>query len=413
MTTVSQPIVHSTQNMEFPKEMREQIAAARGQRQQRHAQPQAPTARAIPQHTPNMQPQSQAPSIPVAANPAIDPMLTAMVQGKGAPGVYHNPMNPQHAAAQHGMHNPSPSAGAGTSYGPGPQAGGQAAPQWYETPRPTAANVDAPVVRNPMPGFVVPLADSNGTSVALPSRFAYYGFKDLYVVPFKNAHLAKLQRAHTEQSLQPIVEVVSSVVYTSTPGYKNVAFELTMPDFFFVLYWLRMNSFTKTSFIHKTKCTNEEHVEKVNNGLMKKDTLEIKRIIDKTTLVTHELEEMPDPSVFSFGQESDIVFSPPRMRDVLEFLDHPLMSDANTRIEFSYLAQQASHIQSMTQYLNLDQRIGIVENFDLDQVALVKQFEKLVKAYGVEESINVTCKGCGASRESTISLDASSFLSFE
>lgn len=416
--------VHSVQTMEFPKEVQDRVAAAA---EHRRAHPSVPRGRAVPATAapvPNQiaaapKAQAKTPARPamaampqnVVSNPAIDPNLMASMQGLGQPGVYHNPMNPAHAAAARA--NPGVQYGMIEDSVPLEAPAAPAAPEWYETPRPIAADVTQPVIRNPQPGFVVPMADKDGTSVALPSRFAYYGFKDLYVVPFRNGHLAKLQRANTEGNLQPVVEVVSSVIYTSTPGYQNLAFQLTMPDFFFVLYWLRLNSFTKASFTHKTKCTNPDHVQAVKDGKMAEDTLQIKRIVDKTTLITRELEEIPDPEVFNFGPDSDLVFNPPRMQDVLEFLDHPFMQDPNTRVEFSYLAQQASHVQSSKEYLSLERRIDMVENFDLDTVQLLKQFEKAMKSYGVEESIMVTCKGCGASRKSTISLDASAFLSFD
>lgn len=414
MNTPINSKVHSTQTMEFPREVQDRVQNAIARRR---TVPQTHHGRAVPV-TPQAQQAQRTPianAIPQApANPAmeVDPQLMGMVQSSGNSGVYHNPMNSTHRKAmQNQMVQQAQQELAGQAYGA--EAQGQPAPEWYATPQPQAANVDAPMIRNPMPGFVVPLADSGGSSLALPSHFAYYGFKDLYVVPFKNAHLAKLQRAHAEQSLQPVVEVVSTVVYTSTPGYKNLAFELTMPDFFFVLFWLRMHSFTKTQFIHKTKCTNPEHLQAVKEGKYLADTLDIKRVIDKTTLATHELDYIPDPEEFNFGPESDIQFSPPRMRDVLEFLDHPMMRDPNTRTEFSYLAQQASHIQGIDAHLTLDQRIDIVENLEPDYAALIKKFEKVMKSYGVEESVQVQCKGCGASRKSPISLGAHSFLSFE
>ena len=57
-----------------------------------------------------------------------------------------------------------------------------------------------PSVVNPDQGFTAPVADPEGASLGLPSKFAYYAFKDLYVKPFKARHLAKLSRAHAEGS---------------------------------------------------------------------------------------------------------------------------------------------------------------------------------------------------------------------
>jgi hypothetical protein len=291
---------------------------------------------------------------------------------------------------------------------------------------------------NPMPGFQQPVADSSAFSLGLPSRFAFYGFKDIYCRPFLAKHIAKLQKAHREQSLQPVVEAVSSVLYTSDPAYANVplAFELTLPDFYFVLFWLRQNSFTKSNFVHTTRCKNPEHTKKVDLGLrleeyqakvragemsaehyaeieasvMPESSLEISQVITNASVDVKELETIPDPEVYHFSDASTMLFRPPTMRDVIEFSEHPKMADADQRTEFSFLAQLATHIQHQELYLNLDQRIEIVENATADQVQLIKDYDKAVRNYGVDQTVKIQCKGCGAVSESKLSLAAHSFF---
>jgi hypothetical protein len=408
MNTTNSKVV-GQQTMTFSPEERA-AAVQRLNTQQKRVNPQTQGARAVVK--PPMPPAPATPSPRIQRQNSgrtpdptqVDPALLDVLSGQsnqqggarstGAPGINHNPL------AQ-------------------PQ---QQDPEWYQTPRPRpmAAPVDEPVVANPMPGYVVPLSDAAGSSLALPSHFGYYDFKDLYVRPFKNGHLAKLSRAKVEGTLQPMVETVSTVIYSSDPQYKNLAFDLTMPDFFFVMYWLRLNSYTKASFLHKDVCNNPEHREKVVNKELAPDTLELKRVIDKTQLVTHELEVIPDPKEFNLGEDSIYELNPPRMRDVLEFMDHPYMSKPELRVEFSYLAQQAAHIRLKAEYkehpdhyASLEQRIDYIENLALDKVELVKRFEKLMKGYGVEESVTMNCRVCGASRASKIVLGASSFLSFD
>lgn len=266
------------------------------------------------------------------------------------------------------------------------------------------------MVDNPQPAFVVPMASADGTSLALPSRFAFYGFQDLYVVPFKNAHLAKLQRAANEGSLQPIVEAVSSVIYTSTEGYTNLAPMLTMPDFFAVMLWLRHNSFTKTSFIHNTMCKNIEHLEQVKAGTKDRDSLKITHVVNRTNVQVKDLEQLPDPEVFTLGEDHPLMPLPPTMADVLEFLDAPEMKDPNTRSEFAYLCSQASHTQGRDRWYSLRERLDMMEDLTPDQAHMLKEYEAIMKGYGVQESIQVTCKGCGASQVSKLIIDAHSFL---
>lgn len=289
------------------------------------------------------------------------------------------------------------------------------------------------------PGIVNPVADGLNTSVDLPSRFAYYGFTDLYVRPFVAKHLAKLQKANREQSLLAMVEAVSAVCYTTTPGFEQtpMAFELTLPDFFFVMHWLRLNSFTKSNYVHTTECKNERHLERVSyfknakeyekqfadgelteeeftnirTQALHPDSLTTSLLITNTTLKINMLDTIPDPSAYKFAGEDRIKFRPPSMRDVIEFAEAPEML-SEERSEFSFLAQLASHIQHVSGYLTLRQRINIVGECSGDQVALLKGFEKQLKDYGVEEKVRVTCKECGASSESKISLAAHSFFPF-
>jgi len=293
-------------------------------------------------------------------------------------------------------------------------------------------------VESTLPGFSTAVADGEFVSLALPSRFAYYGFKDIYIKPFVARHLSKLQRAHTERSLLHMVEAVSDVMYTSDPAYggQPMAFYLTLPDFFFALYWLRINGFTKSNYTHTTVCNNQDHIDQVEiheqlaefkkavaAGEMTPEryaeleaqakapeTLKISELIRNTNIKVRQLETIPDPEVFHFSDTSDMYFRPPTMKDVLEMADHPDMRDKDKRVEFGFLSGLASHIQHREYVLTLDQRLSIVGEASMDQVQLIKDFEEELAHYGVVETVTVTCKGCGASRVSKLTLGAHSFL---
>src|SRR5271168_2791326 len=308
-----------------------------------------------------------------------------------------------------------PTSGPGATYGPG-----QAPFQQRDIPQQVQQQMQPqfPVVENPMPGFTAPVADPEGSSLALPSKFAFYRFKDLYVKPFKGKHLSKLSRAHAEGSLQQLVEVVSSVVSTTTPNVGPLAFELTLPDFFFVLYWLRQNSYTKSSFIHKTQCNDLQHIQRVKSGELQPDSLQIAQVISKGQLTVTELDQLPDPEYFKFPDEVPFYLTPATMRTAIETLESPKMH-AKDHEEFEYLAQLASFIQHKAflegpnGYWNVEQRAASMEEAEGDEVQLIKEYEKAVAGYGVQEKITVTCKVCGASRVTKVSLDAHSFLSFD
>lgn len=288
--------------------------------------------------------------------------------------------------------------------------------QQHQQQQPQVQQSTHPVIDNQMPGFTTPVADLEGASLALPSKFAYYKFKDLYARPFKAKHLSKLSRAHAEGSLLQLVEVVSSVLSTSTSDAGPLGFELTLPDFYFVLYWLKQNSYTKSNFIHRTTCTNPEHHQKVTEGKLPPESLQIGEIIRKGQLTVTNLDNLPDPDYFKFNDDVPFYLTPATMRTAIEFAESPRMTNADHE-EFEYLAQLGSFVQhknyleSPQGYWTLEQRAQSMEEADGDEVVLIKEFEKALEGYGVDEKITVTCKGCGASRVTKVSLDAHSFLS--
>jgi hypothetical protein len=397
--------------MEFPPDRQQQIEAARAQRQQARPRsaPGMPGAAARP--VPDAGPQQQrGPQHAVRPPVQVRPPLGTQPVVEGLDWVHNAP--PQASAAY------LPTAPQHTPAAPlAPQQG---------------------TVRNVMPGFTNAIADAESMSLALPSRFAYYGFKDLYVKPFLAKHIAKLQKAHREQSLSPIVEAVSSVVFTTDERYagRALAFDLTLPDFYMVLYWLRMNSFTKSNYVHTTRCNAEGHLKRVHDHArlaeyeeqvrMKKMTpeefeairaaalpessLDITQVITRSDIKVVELEKIPDPAIYHFSDTSAMVFRPPTMKDVVEFSESPELQDKDTREEFQFLAQLATHIQHTQLELSLAQRVEIVGNATADQVDLIKEFEKELGDYGVVDTVTVACKECGSTRETRLSIAAHSFF---
>ena len=268
-------------------------------------------------------------------------------------------------------------------------------------------------VPNPKPGFTEPVSEPEGVSMDLASRFAFYPFKDLYVKPFRVRQLGKLNKAREDSSLLHVVEAVSSVLKTSH-GTPDLGFQLCVADFYHVLYWLRLHSFTKSSILHKTTCTNPAHLAQVADGSMPEDTLKISRIVTETEIKVTELEALPPPEAFVL-ETPGWFLRPATMRDTLEFTEHPLWLDS----EFQYYARLASNLgyrdPASGEVLSptLTEKVEAIQEWSPRDASLVSEFESLLDGFGVDESVQVQCKWCGASRKSKIILDAHSFLSAE
>jgi hypothetical protein len=265
--------------------------------------------------------------------------------------------------------------------------------------------------RNTVPvrsGATTPIADPEGISIDLPSRFFYYTFKDLYVRPFKLSHLAKVAKAHETSSMQTLAEVVSSVL--STPnGDTNIAFQLNMADFNAVLYWLRLNSFSKKQMRLTHQCTDPNHLAQVEAGTKTQESLKVTTIYTNSDLKMRHLDEAPDPEKYSImvpGYDQKVQMRPETVSDVVQFLDHPDWEDP----EFQYKARVASVIGLG---ISLEQRIALIDDLDPDQALLALAFADLVDTYGVDELVSTNCMECGASTAVKTAVDALTFLSPE
>lgn len=252
-----------------------------------------------------------------------------------------------------------------------------------------------------------PMTEPEAVSIDLPSKFAFYSFKDLYVRPFRVSHLAKIAKASANSSLQMVAEVVSSVL--STPdGDTNIAFQLTMADFTAVLYWLRFNSFTKKTMQVEFTCGDDQHIAKVNAGEMSPSSLKVVASAASSMLDTHVLEFAPDPEYFRIAMPNgeSIGMRPETIRDVIEFLDHPQWQDE----EFQYLAKLGALLNIPG--MNLSQRSEFAgSQLSTDDTVIVQEFAVLADAYGIDEYVQLRCPECGASQRIKISVDASRFLS--
>lgn len=261
----------------------------------------------------------------------------------------------------------------------------------------------------PVPALPVTrgISASEAISVDLPSKFAFYNFKDLYVKPFKGLHLAKLSRAHEESSILPILEAMSSVLSTTANiSQAGLAFKLTLPDFYFVMYWLRINSFTKSIYTHTTQCQDPKHLLAVEKGALSKESLRISEQIHKTRLDIKNLTEIPNPELYILENE-DLYLTPCTMLETVELTENAKASD----LEFQYLGELACYIQVKNKNLTLDERIELIKEMSFDDLSTVKAYGLAISEYGVNESITVRCKECGVAKDTKLVLAAYNFLS--
>lgn len=261
-------------------------------------------------------------------------------------------------------------------------------------------------VRAPLPSVE---RDPDYTSVELPSQFHFYNFKELAIGSIRVKHQAKFARAAKEQSTRITVETISSLL-----GDGISAMDLTIPDFFWVMYWLRMNNFSKSPLTHRAVCRDTEHNAAVERGEKKKDSLVTLDIVSKSKIKETFLDVA---AITAFQNTADLheflkggyTLSAPLIRDTIELEDK--WADREDFQEIEFMADAASCIRSTNgELVSLEKRIEFVGNLTPDALNTLNEFRVLVQTYGVEEKISTKCKDCNAVIENEISITAFDFL---
>ncbi len=244
------------------------------------------------------------------------------------------------------------------------------------------------------------------TGVIPPSAFYFYSFKELGIKQLKAIHQAKLNAAARKSSDTMVVETISSLLTCS-------AYDLTIPDFAWVMYWIRTESYLKVPMTHIAICTNHKHIMQVERGEKDEETLKTVSVINRTNLK----ETGFDAKALEDWLHTDaakvlegIPLSVPTIRDVIEMTGQSNREDYDEYVYLANLAGNLGHVDENGVKLSLDKRIKIVEDFLPEHVSALEEYSLLTSSYGVQESIKVKCGECGADIETVVSLSASSFL---
>lgn len=241
-------------------------------------------------------------------------------------------------------------------------------------------------------------------SLDLPSKFQFYSFKTLSARTLLGVHQAKFNRAHKEKRMRFLVEAVSSVV---EPGLS--AFDLTPNDFFFLMYWLKVNSYPKTPQLIEHFCLDEEHNIKVAKGEMDRESLRSEDILNMTTLDTKYCDSI-DLGLATVGLEK-YELGVETIRDVVEIEEYLTDVDEDEDItEYIFLSSYAPFIRKREGCSTVLERNQVIAQMTAEELELLTRYRDLVTNYGVEEFAEIKCRGCGASTKRKLTFDALSFL---
>lgn len=238
------------------------------------------------------------------------------------------------------------------------------------------------------------------TVVDLPSKFHWYLFAELPIRKLLAADQAKLNRSAKEQRLRHMVDAISA-----TLGGNLSAYDLSIPDFYWILYWQRLNSFTRAPFVHRAICDNEQHLEDVYiNNTKTIESLRISEVVNKSTL----RDTVFDPATLPFTEIDGHELWMATMRDSVEIDEIP--ADDPNRSETVWLYDYAAYLKPTRPGQTLAERSAVISRLTPDQLDQMDAYIEAAANYGVVETVKLKCKECGADVVTTVTIDALDFL---
>lgn len=270
----------------------------------------------------------------------------------------------------------------------------------------------------------IPYAEKNpgyyDVSADLPSQFVFYPYDTLSVRALTVQEAKKIFQAQTMKSMRIMVEAVSACLQPD-----RSAFDLTKGDFYFLLYWLRIQSFKKSPYVLSFTCSNFDHIQKVVNEEKPKESLFNEQTVHKVgelDILNPDTKKIEDQIVI-IQNEYNLATYPVLMRDIVdqdEFVQKDekgktLVDEEGTPLPPSndvlWTAKYASVLSPYKHGRTLQERMAY---FDALTVSpdLLGDLDYLIQIlnHGVQESTSVSCKECGAKMDVSISINALTFF---
>lgn len=261
--------------------------------------------------------------------------------------------------------------------------------------------------------------DAEYVSISLPSGYKLYDFKDLYIKPFKTKHIRKLLQGQMNENTRYMIEVFNSCL-SCKEGYTDLAYRLCREDFTYIQYWQRKHSMPSTPYTQMIHCTAPEHEELIRQGKMRESSLDFPYTFNDKLTVTN-LENFSEDNLqeylTDYLKELGVSLRIPRMQDIVEMEE--LAETATTEeVGEDGLAWYLSAIPALLiskkdsndKEISFKEKFDIVDNSDPETMVRLRQANEACPDFGVKQTIQYKCPGCGALGTTQLVLNAHSFL---
>lgn len=268
--------------------------------------------------------------------------------------------------------------------------------------------------------------DSQYLTTGLPSGGILYpslGNNSLGIRRFNNDDVLKIYDARAEQSFRMLVEVIGATLDNFS------VWELTVGDFWFLLYWHRVHSYPKSPFVVDWTCSAEKHVQMIRDQTVPAEervsveSLEQRMILKRSDLRTVPLEPSFLLEVAAILHEFGVTTTVMRMDDYCRLIE---MEEEN---EDAQRAARADGKKAVLKYKPSDflafrhaSKLARIHGATLEErrkaLMTLSEFSLWPKLdnldalgdHGVVETYKVRCAVCQTESEVEVALDALTFL---
>lgn len=305
-----------------------------------------------------------------------------------------------------------------------------------EMPKPDLTARRLPLTANNGSREVTPMHED----VFLPSEFVSYAWKDIQVRRFNVQEIRAIVRARTSGSMRHLIRALDATI-------TRPVTDLTVGDFWYLMYWHRLNSYKKTPFTIHWHCDDEHHLQKIagtnleeNEEAWDAKSLENLLTVNKSNLKTENVNvENWNRIAAQILEEYGVRVRPQSLVDFVAAIDEDeelaharsleqrrkseaaAVGDVDLFLQFSERAEAVADeedrsfmyryaaLLDTTHGASLQERVAFLDNQPPDLLVDLEEVLEVAE-HGVTEDWTVVCKECGASKTIEQSLDAVRFL---
>ncbi len=235
----------------------------------------------------------------------------------------------------------------------------------------------------------------------LPSKCLVYSQKAVAVRALEVPEINKIHRAVVEKTLRHEVDALSACLSMS-------AYDLTLGDFYWLMYWEYVNSYKRMPKTVTWRCTNEAHMERVTSLELTPETLQNVQPVTNSHLKEEPLDvEKVNAFAEKFFQQYNLYLDLPRVSDLVE-TENEKNTDDDWYNKYAALISR-QHYGAKTKQRREYLRGWFKANPDPDVLADFEDWIELIQ-HGVKEKVIVNCKECGAEEQVELLVTPLSFL---